>query len=77
MLERRIKGVIAETIRPMLQSHGGNLEYLGFDSHSGSVMVVLTGSCDTCPFAQETLKERVEEVLRKAIPEVKRVVRQG
>ena len=43
----------------------------------GAVTVALTGACGGCPFAQETLRVQVEQVLRAAIPEVKSVRREA
>ena len=71
----RVQKVIEEEIRPALQSHGGDIEFLGADLEEGSVKVRLTGACGACPFAQETLRTQVEEVLKGQIPEIRRVVR--
>lgn len=70
-----IQQVIEEQIRPALQSHGGDIEFLGVDLEAGVVTVRLVGACGSCPFAQETLRMQVEEVLKHAIPEIRQVVR--
>ena len=70
-----IQQVIEEQIRPALQGHGGDIEFLEVDLEAGVVTVRLVGACGSCPFAQETLRMQVEEVLKHAIPEIRQVVR--
>jgi Fe-S cluster biogenesis protein NfuA len=71
-MEEFVKKVIAEQIRPSLQAHGGDIEFIGLDD--GAVRVRLRGACATCPGAQQTLSELVEGVLKEACPTVKRVI---
>lgn len=61
-----------ETIRPMLQADGGDIELIGIKD--GIVQVQLRGACGTCPMAQMTLKMGVEKELKRQVPEVKEVV---
>lgn len=74
--EAKILETIDAMIRPALQSHGGDVDYIGFDEDSGTVTVRLAGACGSCPFAQETLRSQVEAVLKREIPEVSAVVRE-
>jgi Fe-S cluster biogenesis protein NfuA len=37
------------------------------------VNVKLTGACGSCPFSTMTLKNGVEQAVKKAIPEIKSV----
>ena len=71
----RINEVVDKSIRPALQSHGGDVEVVSFDEESGVISARLKGACGTCPFAQETLRMQVEAVLKREIPEVSSVVR--
>ena len=71
-----IKARIAETIqtiRPNLQSHGGDIELIEVCDDM-SVKVKLQGACSGCPGARMTLKTGVERVLKERVPEVKEVV---
>ena len=61
-----------ETIRPMLQADGGDIQLIGIED--GIVQVQLRGACGTCPMAQMTLKMGVEKELKRQVPEVKEVV---
>lgn len=61
-----------DQIRPTMQMEGGNVELI--DVTDGVVKVKLTGACGCCPMAQMTLKNGVERIIRKEVPEVKQVV---
>jgi len=55
-----------ETIRPYIQSHGGQLEVLAVAD--GVVRVRLAGSCAGCSGSAMTLKRGVETALRENFP---------
>ena len=73
--EEKVIKVLAETISPMLQSHGGSCSFDRFDEATGTAFVKMEGACGTCPFALETLRMTVEQALIQAVPEVKAVER--
>ena len=60
-------------IRPMLQADGGDIELVEV-TKDGVVKVKLTGACGCCPMSQMTLKNAVEQRLKKEVPEVKEVI---
>jgi Fe-S cluster biogenesis protein NfuA len=62
---------VMDKIRPMLQADGGDVELV--DVENGIVKVRLTGACKGCPMSQMTLKNGIERLLKKEIPEVKSV----
>ncbi|MBR5867713.1 MAG: NifU family protein [Spirochaetaceae bacterium] len=70
-LEDKVKETL-DTIRPMLQADGGDLEYVKMED--GKVFVKLTGACGNCPMATMTLKQGVERMLKESIPEVTEVI---
>ena len=72
-----IQKVIEEENKPALQSHGGDIEFVGFEEEAGTLVVRLAGACGTCPFAQETLRVQVEAVIKSTVPAVKSVIREG
>ncbi len=72
-IEEKIKKVIAE-IKPSLQAHGGDVQFISYDKKRGIVSVKLLGMCVGCPMAEITLKQGIEEELKRQIPEVKEVV---
>ena len=64
---------VIESIRPMLQNDGGDIELVGTDDDN-SVRVRLKGACKGCPGAAMTLKMGVERLLKEKIPEVKEII---
>lgn len=64
---------VIETIRPMLQNDGGDIELVGVDEDK-TVRVRLQGACSGCPGAAMTLKMGVERLLQQKLPDVKEVV---
>lgn len=70
MKERVIE--VLDKIRPSLQADGGDVELVDVDDQ-GIVKVRLTGACKGCPMSQMTLKNGIERLLLKEIPEIKGV----
>ena len=71
-LRDRVAAVI-DTLRPVVQSDGGDLELVDVDE-DGVVSVRLHGACVGCPSAGMTLSLGVERNLKQRVPEVTRVV---
>ncbi|MEO6801915.1 MAG: NifU family protein [Granulicella sp.] len=70
-LETRVlRGI--ESVRPYLQSHGGDCELAGVDN--GIVRLRLHGSCGSCPSSSLTLKNAVEEALFQAAPDIREII---
>ncbi len=61
-----------DTIRPYLEADGGNVKIVGIDEDM-VLQIELTGTCSSCPMSTMTLKAGVEEAVKKAIPEIKKV----
>lgn len=59
-------------IRPALQMDGGDIQLVSIDD--GVVKVRLTGACGGCPMSQVTMTQGVEKAIKRAVPEVKKVV---
>jgi len=67
----QIKDVLDEYIKPAVEMDGGAIV---FDSYKdGVVKVLLQGSCSGCPSSTITLKAGIENMLQRAIPEIKSV----
>ncbi|MDR3280768.1 MAG: NifU family protein [Synergistaceae bacterium] len=71
----RIAEVIENNVRPIIESHGGGIEFMGYDETNGVLKVQLSGLCSGCPGAAATLRNLVEGVVQRYVPEVKEVVR--
>lgn len=55
-----------ETVRPLLRSHGGEVELVAVDD--GVVRVRLLGACDGCPSSTATLRQGIESALAEGLP---------
>lgn len=64
---------VLNKIRPSLQADGGDVELVSIDEAAGLVKVRLKGACAGCPMSQMTLRNGIERILKKEIPEVKSV----
>ncbi len=64
---------IIDKIKPNLQADGGDIELVDVEE-DGTVKVKLLGACAGCPMSQLTLQMGVERILKKEVPEVKKVI---
>ncbi|MCK9244229.1 MAG: NifU family protein [Candidatus Marinimicrobia bacterium] len=70
-MKEKVEKVI-ETVRPMLQADGGDVELVEV-TPNGIVKLRLTGACGGCPMSTYTLRMGIESRLKEAIPEIKAV----
>ncbi|EGB14871.1 nitrogen-fixing NifU domain protein [Pseudodesulfovibrio mercurii] len=70
-MQKKVEAVL-DKVRPMLQGDGGDVELVEV-TDNGIVKVRLTGACKGCPMSQMTLKNGIERIILKEIPEVKGV----
>jgi Fe-S cluster biogenesis protein NfuA len=73
-LETRVLKALDET-RPLLQSHGGDVELMGVTG--GTVRLRLVGSCRNCSSSTTTLKLAVERAIYEAAPDATEIVTEG
>ena len=66
-LEEQVKEML-DTLRPMLQADGGDLEFVKMEGKT--VFLKLVGHCGSCPYALLTLKEGIESRLKELDPEI-------
>jgi NFU1 iron-sulfur cluster scaffold homolog, mitochondrial len=71
----KIKSVLEQYVRPAVESDGGAINFHSFND--GVVKVLLQGSCSGCPSSTITLKQGIENLLTRMVPEVKEVVAEG
>jgi Fe-S cluster biogenesis protein NfuA/nitrite reductase/ring-hydroxylating ferredoxin subunit len=63
---------VLNTVRPSLQSHGGDVELVRVEE--GTAYVKLSGACNGCSMSAVTMREGVEKALTEAIPTITTVV---
>jgi len=71
-VEKQIKKIIDEEVRPAVAMDGGDIVYKGFED--GIVYLRMMGACAGCPSSTMTLKMGIEMRLKEAIPEVNEVI---
>lgn len=69
---KKINVLLDKYVKPAVEKDGGNIAYKSFEN--GIVSVELQGSCSGCPSSTITLKNGIEALLKKMIPEVEEVV---
>lgn len=67
-----IEAVLDEHVRPLLRTHGGDMEVL--EVEDGIVRFKLIGQCAGCPAADLTTEELIQTALTEHLPSVKRAV---
>ena len=62
-----------EEIRPFLEADGGDINFVEL-TDDWVVKVKLIGACSSCSISMMTLKNGVEMAVKRAVPEVKKVI---
>jgi len=60
-----------EYIRPVIAEDGGEIKFVKFED--GVVYIQMEGACHGCPHASDTIQYGIEAVLKRYVPEVKKV----
>jgi len=71
-IDKKIMDLLDEFIRPAVEGDGGTIHFKSFIN--GKVTLVLKGACNGCPSTKTTLKQGVENLLRRMLPEVQEVI---
>lgn len=72
-MDQEIERVLDEYVRPLLHSHGGDIEVLEFTA-DGLLRFRLMGQCAGCPAADLTTEELIHTELTQRLPQVKKAV---
>ncbi len=73
-LDERVAEAL-DSVRPYMESHGGNVELLGLDE--GVATIRLEGSCEGCPASASTLELAIKQALEEAAPDLEGLVVEG
>ena len=71
-IDDKIVALLAKYVKPAVEMDGGNIEFKSFEN--GIVTLSMQGACSGCPSSSATLKNGVEGLLKRMIPEVVEVV---
>lgn len=64
----RVEAVLRDEINPAVASHGGYIDLVGVEQNQ--VFIRMGGGCQGCGMATATLRQGVEKILRRAVPEI-------
>lgn len=67
-----VEAVLNEHVRPLLRTHGGDMEVL--EVADGIVRFKLKGKCSGCPAADLTTEELIQTELTEHLPSIKKAV---
>lgn len=68
----RIKVALDKYVKPAVEMDGGNISFVRFEN--GKLVLQLQGSCSGCPSSTVTLKQGIENLMKRFVPEVQEVV---
>jgi Fe/S biogenesis protein NfuA len=68
----KIEILFDEQVRPSLAAHGGNVEIIDLDNDR--LFVRLHGGCQGCSSSKLTLKDGIEQLVKKTFPNISEVV---
>ncbi len=71
-IELKIFDLLEKYVRPAVEMDGGNITLDSYNN--GTVKLILQGACAGCPSSSITLKDGIEAMLKRMIPEIKEVV---
>jgi Fe-S cluster biogenesis protein NfuA/nitrite reductase/ring-hydroxylating ferredoxin subunit len=66
-LETRVLEAL-ESVRPYMESHGGDVELLGVED--GVARMRLVGHCESCPASESTLELAIKKALEETAPDL-------
>ncbi len=71
-IEQKIE-IALNSMRPFLQADGGDVELVDI-TEDMEIQLRLLGNCSSCSMSSMTMKAGIENGLKAAIPQIKRVV---
>lgn len=69
---REMKRILDEKVNPAVASHGGYIDLI--DYKDGVAYIEMSGGCQGCAMSKMTLKQGVEETLRRHFPDLEEVL---
>jgi len=71
-LAEQVAQVLSQQVNPAIVSHGGSAELVGVEGRD--VYVRLLGGCQGCGLASVTLRQGIEQILRRMIPDLGQII---
>lgn len=70
--KEKVQYLVDTQINPGVAEHGGSVQVV--DVNNDSVYVRLHGGCQGCGAADFTLKQGIEMIVKRAVPEIKQII---
>jgi Fe-S cluster biogenesis protein NfuA len=67
----RIKQMLENYVKPAVEMDGGAIQFQSFEN--GVLTLELQGSCSGCPSSMVTLKQGIESMMQRMVPQVEKV----
>jgi len=68
----KIKDILEKYVQPAVEMDGGTIVFRNYQA--GKVTLGMQGACSGCPSSTVTLKNGIEGMMKRMIPEVQEVV---
>lgn len=70
-VDKKIIGLLEKYVKPAVELDGGNIAFKNYND--GVVTLTMQGACAGCPSSTVTLKDGIEAMLKRMVPEVTEV----
>ncbi|MDP1795071.1 MAG: NifU family protein [Acidimicrobiales bacterium] len=67
-----VRHVVAFDVNPMLQTHGGFVDFVGHDGN-GTAFMTMGGGCQGCSLSAMTMRDGVRSMVAEKVPAIQRV----
>jgi Fe-S cluster biogenesis protein NfuA len=71
-IDAQIIELLDKYVKPAVEMDGGNIAFKSFNE--GIVTLIMQGACSGCPSSTATLKDGIEAMLKRMVPQVTEVV---
>jgi len=68
-IEEKIVFILDKYVRPGVAQDGGAIDFESYDAENKKVNLIMRGSCSGCPSSQITLKNGVQALFERYLPE--------
>ena len=71
-IRRAVEELLEREVNPSVASHGGKISVVKVED--GDLYIALSGGCQGCAASQVTLKQGVEVMVRRVVPQVRAII---
>ncbi|HEX9507045.1 MAG TPA: NifU family protein [Myxococcales bacterium] len=71
-IRRLVEELLEREVNPSVASHGGKISVV--DVKDATLYIAMSGGCQGCAASQVTLKQGVEVMVRRVVPEVRAII---